>query len=133
MALQSDTRTGRESGMKIQFELLIAHPSAEKVEITLRGDLDAHSVRNLDAALVDIIVDSKVWVVVDLSDVGYVSSAGVMRLLAAMEDARKVGGDVVLAGAQPQVRQVFHHLGLEDLLQFASGVPEAWKSMAKIG
>ena len=131
MALQNDTRTDREGGMIRQFELLIGHPSAHRVEITLRGELDAHSVQQLDSALAGLIVESAVWVVVDLSEVGYVSSAGVMRLIAAMDDARKVGGDVALAGVQPQVQQVFELLGLKDILRFYPGVGEAWKSMVE--
>ena len=114
-----------------QFELLVGHPSVDRVEITIRGDLDAHSVQRPDSALNEVIVDSAVWVVVDLSEVEYVSSAGVMRLIAAMDDARKVGGDVALAGLRPQVHQVFEILGLQDILRFSPGVGEAWKSMAK--
>ena len=114
--------------MKSQLEIVVEQPSAHRVQMTLRGELDAHSVRFLDAALNELIVDAPVWIVVDLSEVGYVSSSGVMRLIAARDEAQKVGGDVALAGAQPQVFQL---LGLEEMLRFASGVTEAWHAMAK--
>jgi anti-sigma B factor antagonist len=55
--------------------------------------------------------------VLDLSGVDYVSSAGLRALLATMKDARQHGGDVRLAAVKPEVARVLDLSGFTTILK----------------
>lgn len=118
--------------MRPAIEILVEHPDESRAVIHVRGEIDAHSVQQLDAVFNDLLRDRPLMVVVDLAEVNYVSSSGVMRMITARDQARDLKGDVAVANAPPQVRQVFELLGLDSMLQFAATVQEAWAGM-KVG
>ncbi|MBM3143770.1 MAG: STAS domain-containing protein [Chloroflexi bacterium] len=63
--------------------------------------------------------------VADLSQVEYLSSAGLRVLLSAMKSTRQRGGDLYLAGLQENVRQVLDLAGFTSIFKIFSTVEEA--------
>jgi anti-sigma B factor antagonist len=55
-------------------------------------------------------------VVVDLTGVNYVSSAGLRTLLAGHKEALKKGGSLRITGVCPEVKEVFDMTGFSDIL-----------------
>ncbi|GHG42603.1 hypothetical protein GCM10018980_18540 [Streptomyces capoamus] len=56
------------------------------------------------------------WIVLDLAGVPFCDSAGLNALLAARRRALETGVTLVLAGLQPQLRQLLKLTGVETIL-----------------
>jgi anti-sigma B factor antagonist len=72
-----------------------------------RGDLDMATVGDVRRTLVGLIDGGQSQVLMDLGGVGYLDSSGLGALVAAMKQARAVGGDVRLCALQDDVRGIF--------------------------
>jgi anti-anti-sigma factor len=92
--------------------------------ISATGRLDALASAQLDAALRQAADAGQVHVLVDLSEVAYISSSCLRALLLGARRARAEGGDVKLCGLSGRVRQVFELAGFD--LVF-----ELWDSQAE--
>ncbi len=80
------------------------------------GDLDIDSAADLRAALVEAIGDGSDRVVVDLAEVGFLDSTGIGQLAWLAADRGGGRSDVVVANAQPIVRNALRLMGLNALM-----------------
>lgn len=85
--------------------------------VAASGTVDAVTAPRFAEALQNEVAAGHAKVVVDLAGVGYISSAGLRAVLAAVKAARAAGGDVRLAGAVPAVAQVFDLAGFASILE----------------
>lgn len=81
-------------------------PRGGALLISASGRLDSGSAGELEAVLPARVQDHD-KIVLDLSGVPYVSSAGLRVLLIGAKAARSKGHKLVLAGLAPSVREVF--------------------------
>ncbi len=79
--------------------------------LRLAGRLDATTVSQLERALTDAQLSGDRVIVIDLSDLTYISSSGLRVLLTGRSNARKQGGDVFLCNLRAPVREVFEMVG----------------------
>jgi anti-sigma B factor antagonist len=93
--------------------------------VTPIGDIDALTAKEVSAFLGNQLGEGKNQLVADLSQVGYMSSAGLRALLATLKEARHRGGDFRLAAAQDNVRQVLEMSGFSGIFQIFSTIEEA--------
>jgi anti-sigma B factor antagonist len=91
----------------------------------VKGFLDAHSFEEFDAALNELFERSIYKVLVDLTDLEYVSSAGAGVLIAALSEAKEHSGELVLLNPRESVREVFDLLGLTQLFRMTGDRDEA--------
>lgn len=84
--------------------------------IAVTGRVDSTTARQLEEMLPER-VQSAPRVLLDLTDVQYVSSAGLRVMLKAAKMAKGTGHDLVLAGLAPQVHEVFHMIGFDSLFR----------------
>lgn len=68
--------------------------------------------------------------VVDLSGVEFMSSAGLRAILATTQEARNIGGDLRLAGGNNNIKRVLDFSGFTKILKYYDTVPEAVDSFA---
>jgi anti-sigma B factor antagonist len=85
--------------------------------VAVVGSVDALTASALTAQLSELIAENNVRLVVDLSRVDYVSSAGLRTVLGALKESRSRGGDLRLAGAQPNVNKVLQMSGFNSILK----------------
>ena len=85
--------------------------------VTPIGDIDALTAKEVAAFLDSQLREGENQLVADLSQVGYMSSAGLRALLATLKEARHRGGDFRLAAAQDSVRQVLEMSGFTGIFQ----------------
>ena len=83
--------------------------------IRVKGEIDASSSICLDNAL-EKAKDSSKKILVDLSKLEYISSAGLGVFISYIEDLKRDKAKMVLFGLQEKVSQVFEVLGLSDLI-----------------
>jgi anti-anti-sigma factor len=69
-------------------------------------------------------------VVLDLSSVTMMSSAGVSEILTLLAQVRKRGGELVLAGLVPVVESVFRMCRLLETNEVPGGVLKAWPDVS---
>src|SRR5689334_2284939 len=76
--------------------------------VTLAGRLDTHTAPQLDAELARLFADGAAppRLVFDLSQLEYLSSAGIRCFVRARKAVEPRGGKVVLVNPQPPVRKV---------------------------
>ena len=98
----------------------------EKVTIVIPiGDIDALTAKEVSAFLGSQLREGEEnQLVADLSQVGYMSSAGLRALLAALKEARHRGGDFRLAAVQDNVQQVLEMSGFTGIFQVFAAVEE---------
>ena len=82
--------------------------AAGRIDNRTAGDLERSLFRHLDTGEAQLLVD--------LSEVEYISSAGLRVLMKAANVLRKRGGRLVLCGLVGSVREVFDLAGLIPLL-----------------
>ena len=93
--------------------------------VAVAGSVDAVTSPRLSEALQAAVTGGGQRVVVDLAGVTYISSAGLRAILSGVKAARTAGGDLVVAAAQPRVRNVFELAGLTTIVAFHDEVAAA--------
>ena len=86
--------------------------------ITVKGRVDSVEAAGLGKALDSALRRGKYKVVVDLSQVEYMSSAGFRALLAAQRNSKRYNrGEVVLAAVPERIREALELAGFTELFK----------------
>lgn len=93
--------------------------------VKVGGKIDADGAPALTSELNKLVGAGKVFIVVDLADVNFMSSAGIGVTVKALNDTRSKKGDLRLAGIQSDVKKVYELLGFAAAFQFYKSVSEA--------
>jgi anti-sigma B factor antagonist len=80
--------------------------------VTINGYLDAHTFERLEQTIAELFNKNQYNMVVDLSGVEYISSAGAGVFIHALNESHEHKGNIVLMKPTPNVREVFDLLGL---------------------
>jgi anti-sigma B factor antagonist len=104
---------------------------ADPVEVVkIEGRIDANNAPAMEAAINAPLDKGAKKIVVDLSGVEYMSSAGLRVLLASLKKVRSSGGEMRLAGMQPFVKEVFDMTGFSRLFTVSPTSEDAIKSLS---
>ena len=95
--------------------------------VYLKGYLDAHTASDFENALQQLVDEERVQIVVNLSELNYISSAGLGVFMGFIEDVRIKGGDIKLAELSEKVFRVFDLLGFPVLYEIFPDEEEAIK------
>ena len=90
------------------------------VRVSLQGELDLASTRQVEERFAAIDAESPARVVVDLSGLAFIDSSGLRALLLADALASEHGYELVLLPGQEPVQRVFEMTGALDVLHFES-------------
>ena len=93
--------------------------------LDLKGELDAHTASELEAAIQKCQGEDKYQIVVNGQDLQYISSAGLGVFMAYIEEIREKSGDIKIAALQPKVFNVFDLLGFPMLFDVVDSEEEA--------
>lgn len=85
--------------------------------LPLKGEIDLHVSPVVTASLTAMIEKKPERVVIDLSDVTYIDSAGLAALIQAMQKVEAYGGKFLLAGLQETVRSIFEISRLDQVFR----------------
>lgn len=88
------------------------------------GRIDTQAAEQLDQVLQACVAAGDTTIVVDMSTVEYISSAGLRSLAAVLVQCRDEGGDMKIAALNERVTRVFKIIGF-DLLMSVTDTPEA--------
>ena len=96
--------------------------------IEIYGDVDASSSITLDTAIEEAINNDKKQILVDCSNLNYISSAGLGVFMSHIEEFKEKDICFILFGLSSKVKNVFEILGLDQLLQIVDSKDEAKKT-----
>jgi anti-sigma B factor antagonist len=92
--------------------------------VALHGELDVVDAASLAAALVAAVAREPV-IIADLAGLEFIDSSGAAALVLARKQARRAGGDLLLAGPQDQVLRFLTVSGLADVFHVLASVENA--------
>ena len=99
--------------------------------IAPQGRLDAVTVPALEVVIDEQMAARSFRLIIDLSEVAYISSSGLRALLRARRQAQAGGGDVVLCAMNQRVTEVFEMIGFNSLFRIFASPAEAAAALAK--
>lgn len=110
---------------------ITAKPEGSVMIIVLVGNLDVATSPQVNEFLTGQLKTSHTKLVVDFSQLAYLSSAGLRVLLTAVKEARRQGGDLRLAAVQSdEVNKVLKMSGFSNIFKVFSDTPSAVASFA---
>ncbi len=90
--------------------------SLKKVDvIAVSGRIDSSNAADFDTAMKDLVNQGRRNIVLDLSKLDYMSSAGLRAMVAALKSARHGGGNVVIAEANERMMDTLKLVGFQSL------------------
>ena len=108
--------------MKFYISMVLIMETIKKdkntVLIKLDGDFDSITSLDIEPKFMDAITDAK-NVTVDLTDLDYITSAGLRVLLCAQKQLRNNGGNMIVTNPNSEVMAVFKVTGFTRLLNIA--------------
>ena len=108
--------------MKVEWE---RHGDATAVAV-ITGSLNALTATELEGELIPVAREAKVTrLVLDLSGVAMVSSAGLRVLLTAIKEMRAHSGEVCMAGLGAANRKIFEMVGFFNFSRECASVADA--------
>ncbi len=91
----------------------------------LQGYLDAHTAPRLEEALQQLVDQGRYKIIVNFSDLAYISSAGLGVFMGFIEQIRAHQGDIKLTNMSDKIFRVFDLLGFPTLYDIFKDESEA--------
>ena len=97
--------------------------------ISLMGRLDAVTSPVLEKDLTDLMAGGERFLVLDLGDLDYISSAGLRSILVVVKRLKEKQGKLLLASLKSVVREVFEISGFSTIIPIFESVNSALSSV----
>lgn len=97
------------------------------IVLTMRGYLDAHTVNEFEAHMDRSIEEGTLHYLIDISDLNYISSAGIGAIMSLTQRLRHAKGELVLVRPNEQVFKVLDRLGFTKIFRLAYSREEGEK------
>lgn len=106
------------------FEVLREDKSDVSI-LRLQGFLDAHTAPKFEKAIQQLLSENRFKLIVSMTNLNYISSAGLGVFMGFIEEVRKNNGDIKLSNLSPKVFKVFDLLGFPALYDIFGDEAEA--------
>jgi anti-anti-sigma factor len=100
--------------------------------LQVSGRLDASTVSILERALLRAMSLGGAVIVLDMSEVTYISSSGLRVLLTVRRQVRERGGDILLSSLSPNVKDVLDMVGFTALFSISGTLDEAKETASRM-
>jgi len=98
--------------------------------LTISGRIDSRTAREFETRLRDAINDASPWLLLDMKDVEYITSAGMRVLASTYKVISKFGrGDIAIAGMKDDLVHLFRLIGFDGLFTLYESVGTALQKM----
>ncbi|MCC9620341.1 STAS domain-containing protein [Thalassospira sp. MA62] len=98
--------------------------------ILMIGRLDSSSAAEAEATVKAVIEQGADRLLIDMSALDYISSAGLRVVLVAAKNMQKTGGSMAVCGMSPSVREVFEMTGFLKILKVYDREADAKEALA---
>ena len=93
------------------------------------GRIDTNTSTEFEEKLVEVLERSDINIIVDLSEIDYVSSAGLRIFLMAAKKLKSLGGNFILAAMNDHIKEVFDISGFATLIPVSPSQAAALEEM----
>jgi anti-sigma B factor antagonist len=93
--------------------------------IELKGYLDAHTAPKLEETISNLVNHNQCKIIVNFSELNYISSAGLGVFMAFIETVRTKGGDIKFSSMNEKIYKVFDLIGFPKIYEFYKTDDEA--------
>jgi len=107
---------------------IVCEKSSAGTLVQVKGRMDAVSSPEFEKECLGVIEGGAKLLVVDLSGLEYISSAGLRSILASAKKIRGTGGTMKFCGLSGMVEEVFQVSGLGTMFTVAATAEEAFAS-----
>jgi anti-anti-sigma factor len=107
------------------MKILTSRAGSEVILVQVDGELDAHTVSKFEQTLNDLSAQGHSRLVLDASQMSFISSAGLRAIISAQREAGQRGGQLRILGLNAQARRVFEIAGFEQFLHLCDTRQEA--------
>ncbi len=101
--------------------------------IAVSGRIDAITAPDFEKYLDDLIGQGNKLLLINLSGLGYISSAGLRSILSSAKKLKALSGELVFAGLQGPVEEVFQISGFQSIFKIFPSEGDALDSFSKDG
>ncbi|WP_366657409.1 STAS domain-containing protein [Fodinicurvata sp. EGI_FJ10296] len=101
------------------------HQLGTGVVLEPQGRIDSSTSKSFEERLMQALDRGPTAVIVDLSNVEYVSSAGLRVLLVAAKKIKSAGNQLILCGLSSHIREVFDISGFSAIFVIVGGLDDA--------
>lgn len=106
--------------------MTIAIESTDKAHIiALQGQVNSSNAATVEANVLAIVTQGSRSVLLNMTELSYISSAGLRVVLVLAKRLKQAGGKLVIYGMQPHVREVFDISGFLAILNVTATRAEA--------
>jgi len=97
---------------------MIARKQVDESVVILSPErvLDNNNAHEMSEAIIQAQYEDYKYIILNLSKLDFISSAGVGAILGSVESSRGMGGDIILCHASAKIRHIFEILDLCDFL-----------------
>ena len=94
--------------------------------VTISGRIDSATAPQLEEALDTIMESGRFKLVLDMTDVNFVSSKGLWVLIGAQKKCKRYRrGEVVLVNVKDEIQSAFDLVGMGDYFQMSDNITDA--------
>ena len=90
----------------------------ERIIAILSGELDTAAAKETEVALAPLLDSKGKDILIDCTDLEYISSSGLRILLRILKQAQSVGSRVVLKNVNDVIREVLDLTGFKSIFEF---------------
>ena len=114
------------------LKITSSQTNAQTISFTLAGQLDSETAASLDQQIQKSLLDGIHIVILDLSSLKMITSAGVGVVMKAQTSLAKRGGELMMLNMQPQIKKVLEIVRLLPTLQVFDDTKEMDNYLIKI-
>src|SRR5580698_1971151 len=103
----------------------LLHPDI--VTLRIKGSIHAPTLAQIDQAVQTVPSSPKKKLILDLAETGHISNGGWAFVLTTFQRFRDQGGDLVLAGMNPEVHDAFELLEYHKVVRLFASAEDALK------
>ncbi|MBL7072105.1 MAG: STAS domain-containing protein [Candidatus Omnitrophica bacterium] len=100
--------------------------------VEMNGSLDSGTYQEFENELVEIIDDNTKAVVLDMTDLTYISSAGIRVVISTKKALKRKGASFAMINLQPQIRRVFEAMKILPIFNIFDDTEEADRYLDEI-
>ncbi len=94
--------------------------------VRFEGNMDVHGIHKIEKSFLESITKiASGKIIIDLSHVDFISSAGLRVLVATLKKIQECGGSLALVGLKPAVQKVFDIVDMNSMFTILKTLDEA--------
>ena len=109
------------------FSVEVEVLSKDAASLSVKGSMDANAFAEFDQSLQRLFGCSTYKILINFSNLDYISCAGIGVLIGALPVVREYKGEIVLVGLKENTKEVFELLSIDRMFKITNDTNEALK------